>query len=259
VISPLINHNWSQPVNEQEAMIGALDERLRAIAREDDLDALFDEIARARQRLTEISRRDCDQPGWDQLILSQLPITLRLDEILARAIKLLIEIRMRSLAEQAERDPLTMLFNRAAFDRRLRAEIERAHRYQREFSLALFDIDFFKSINDRFGHPAGDQVLLIIAETLRSSLRKSDMVFRLGGDEFAAICPETNGNSIVSLVGRIETNLNDYYDQYLSERKVTMSWGTASFPIDAIEMGELVIVADSRLYDRKKEHHRRSY
>ncbi|MCI0664638.1 MAG: GGDEF domain-containing protein [Acidobacteria bacterium] len=256
-MSQLIDQECSQPVHEQERFLCSLDESLRTIVGEDNLDALFDEIPRARRRLAEITKDNGDQSGWDQLIESQLAINHRLDEILAGAIKLLIESRMRSLAEQAERDPLTMLFNRAAFDRRLRNEIERALRYQREVSLAVFDVDYFKSINDRFGHPAGDQTLLVVAETLQSSLRKSDMVFRLGGDEFAAICPETNGNSIVILLERIETNLSEYYDQFLPERKVTMSWGTASFPIDAIESGGLMIIADSRLYDRKKEHHKR--
>jgi len=254
---PLLDQNWSPHVNELDGFLCSLDESLRAIAGEDDLDALFGEIARARGRLAEIRRGSGDNRGQDQLIESQLAIDHQLDQILARAIKSLVENRMRFLAERAERDPLTKLFNRAAFDRRLRDEIERALRYQRELSLAVFDIDYFKSINDRFGHPAGDQVLLIVAETLQSSLRKSDMVFRLGGDEFAAVCPETNNNSISRLLERIETNLNDYYDQFLTDRKVTMSWGTASFPIDAIEAGGLMIIADSRLYQCKKEHHRK--
>jgi diguanylate cyclase (GGDEF)-like protein len=257
VMLPLTDQDWSPPLNERNNFLRALDENLRAIAGKDDLDALFDEIARARRRLAEISRGELNQPGFDQSIGSQLALDLQLDEILARSIKSLIETRMQSLAEKAERDPLTLLFNRAAFDRRLQDEIERALRYQREMSLALFDIDFFKSINDSFGHPVGDQVLLIVAQILQSTLRKSDTVYRLGGDEFAAICPETNGNSIISLLTRIETNLNDYYDQSLPECKVTMSWGIASFPIDAIEAGGLIIIADSRLYDRKKDHHQR--
>jgi len=256
-MSQLIDQEFPQPVNEQERFLCSFDECLRTIVDQDNLDALFNEIPRARRMLAEITKGNGDHSGWDQLIESQLAINHRLDEILIGAIRSLIDNRIQPLAEQAERDPLTMLFNRAAFDRRLRDEIERALRYQREVSLAVFDIDYFKSINDRFGHPAGDQTLLIIAEIIQSSLRKSDTVFRLGGDEFAAICPETNGNSIVILLERIETNLSDYYDQFLPERKVSMSWGTASFPNDAIEAGGLMIIADSRLYDRKKEHHRR--
>lgn len=89
---------------------------------------------------------------------------------------------------QARIDSLTLLPNRAAFDDSLRTEFSRAERFRHSVGVVLIDVDFFKSINDRFGHAAGDSALEAVARTLRRSLRSYDFVARYGGDEFAAIC-----------------------------------------------------------------------
>ena len=96
--------------------------------------------------------------------------------------------QLRILADQ---DPLTTLPNRRAFMRELEAEVVRAGRYGHPLALVIGDVDDFKLINDTYGHPAGDQALCEVADTLRAGLRTSDAAFRLGGDEFALLLPET--------------------------------------------------------------------
>jgi diguanylate cyclase (GGDEF)-like protein len=169
----------------------------------------------------------------------------------------LVEERALAWAEQSECDPVTALPNRAGFNRKLRGEIERARRYRRELSVVLFDIDRFKSVNDRFGHPAGDRMLAEVASLLKSSLRQSDAVFRYGGDEFAAICPETSGGAMAHALRRVESIKPA--ESILTGRAVDrldISWGVASFPADAAEEDELIRIADDRLYACKRSHRR---
>jgi diguanylate cyclase (GGDEF)-like protein len=246
-----------QVLAERRTWLRESGDRLQSLARADDLETLFREIGQARSLIAAAIRRDSDRFGHDELFELQSRMHAELDEFAQLAIKVLIEQRTQSLAELAHRDSLTTLLNRAAFDRRLRDEVERARRYQRELSLVLFDIDHFKSVNDRFGHPTGDRVLLKVASILESSLRQSDAAFRYGGDEFAAVCPETSGDSMSRVLGRIETSVRYCCLEAQPAYHIGISWGVASFPVDAQDPSELIYVADERLYDCKKEHHRK--
>src|SRR5213079_1754620 len=93
--------------------------------------------------------------------------------------------RLNEVRFLADHDSLTRLLNRRAFVERLDGEVARATRYGHRFALVLCDLDGFKELNDRFGHPAGDEALHRFARTLQSGLRKGDEAFRIGGDEFA--------------------------------------------------------------------------
>lgn len=95
------------------------------------------------------------------------------------------------LAESALQDPLTGLYNRRHFEERLAAELAAAQRHGRPVSLLLADIDHFKSINDRYGHLAGDEALRMVAFVLRGALRKEDVLARYGGEEFVVVARET--------------------------------------------------------------------
>jgi diguanylate cyclase (GGDEF)-like protein len=250
------SQSLGQFLKERRILTRAFTERLQAAAGKDDLDAIFDELGQLRSSIKDIVKPHSDQLRNDQWIELQSELNAELDASLSAAVSALIECRMRSLAESAQRDPLTTLLNRAAFDRRLSDEVERARRYRREMSVVLFDVDRFKLVNDRFGHPAGDQVLLKVADTLQRSLRQSDSVYRYGGDEFAAICPETNGGAVISFLRRIELNVMEKSDQVDCLSSISISWGIASFPHDANQADELLMIADQRLYDCKREHHK---
>lgn len=174
--------------------------------------------------------------------------TARLDAACNAALEAYVERRLQRVAEAAERDPVTGLPGRAAFDKALTEEIARAARYGRVFSLALLDLDGFKTINDRFGHQAGDVLLGEAARALRASLRESDRVFRYGGDEFAVLSPETRAEDLALALGRIEADWRG---------PIGFSWGIAGFPEDATTAEMLVHLADQRLYQSKRR--RRPY
>lgn len=154
-------------------------------------------------------------------------------EILARCaamlrIKLLqdqLRDTQRKLAEQAITDELTGLKNRRAFDERLQEEFRRAQRYSDPVSLIMIDLDHFKQVNDRFGHPFGDGVLRGAAEQLRASTRDPDICARYGGEEFAVILPKTHLQGALSVGERIWRELG--------ARRYPLPAGTPASPVEA--------------------------
>jgi diguanylate cyclase (GGDEF)-like protein len=150
------------------------------------------------------------------------------------------------LVAQATTDPLTGVANRRAFDVRLASECLRAHRYARPLSLAIFDVDRFKSINDSVGHLAGDEVLIEIARRLSSTLRPDALLARLGGDEFAAILPECDASTARGVVQRAvrEVSATAIGDV----PRVTVSSGVADLAQSAASAEELYERADMDLY-----------
>lgn len=116
---------------------------------------------------------------------------------------------LQELRYLANHDFLTGLGNRRAFMDRLEAETARATRYGSRFTLALCDVDFFKQLNDRFGHPAGDAALRRTAQVMASSVRRSDRAFRIGGDEFALILVEATVEATQDVIERIEAALGE--------------------------------------------------
>jgi diguanylate cyclase (GGDEF)-like protein len=112
--------------------------------------------------------------------------------------------RFREARQLADLDALTMLHNRRYFHETLARECSRAHRYDRQLALVIFDIDDFKAINDRIGHLAGDAVLAGIAERLQSVVRSADIACRVGGDEFAVILPESKLADAEQLYRRVQ-------------------------------------------------------
>ncbi len=143
-------------------------------------------------------------------------------------------------------DPLTGLGNHRHFDERLRDELQNAAATDASLGLCLLDLDDFKHINDRFGHPAGDRLLVQVAETLR----RDGQTFRLGGDEFAILFPASGEDEALeaarSIVNRITELRTD------ERGPVTVSAGVACFPHQASDREELVRLADSALYWAKE-------
>ncbi|MFP4531834.1 MAG: diguanylate cyclase, partial [Desulfobacterales bacterium] len=154
----------------------------------------------------------------------------------------------------ATTDDLTGLWNRRYFMNALDGELERARRYGHIFSLLTLDIDYFKHINDTFGHAAGDMVLQHIAEILKSSLRHPDVAARMGGEEFSLILPNTGIEDALSLAERlrraIEKNPAAYEDR---EIFYTVSIGAAAYHPNIRDKDELLRLADKALYRAKDE------
>jgi diguanylate cyclase (GGDEF)-like protein len=142
----------------------------------------------------------------------------------------------------ADHDPLTRLLNRRAFVDRLDGEVARAVRYGRSVGLVLCDLDGFKELNDRAGHPAGDEALQRFARTLGTALRKGDDAFRIGGDEFALLIAEASDDDAREVVSRITAQLGE----------LRASFGVASCPGDARDPQTLFRLADDALYVAKR-------
>ena len=158
---------------------------------------------------------------------------------------------MRTLAE---RDALTGLHNRRAFDHHFNAEAARFERYRRPFALILMDIDFFKKVNDQYGHDGGDEVLRKVGEIVSTSLRDVDIAARYGGEEFALLLPETDKSDAIEIAERIRKRIEatpvDFRGTPIS---VTSSAGVAAMPERNVEVANLVRVADQLLYEAKRQ------
>lgn len=160
------------------------------------------------------------------------------------------------LAERAHIDGLTGLWNRAHFDARLEALLSIARRYGRRLSLVLVDIDYFKQINDRFGHPFGDRVLQGIGEVLHQSSRAADSACRYGGEEFALVLPETPEDGALLLAERVRERVKRLvFEWHGAPVQLTVSAGVATvgpdtnYDPDAASMLER---ADGALYAAKR-------
>jgi len=154
------------------------------------------------------------------------------------------------LREMSITDDLTGLFNRRYLIRALEAEFIRAIRYKRTFSLLLFDIDYFKQINDRYGHSCGDAVLIKLASLIRGCLRSSDMVARYGGDEIAILLPETEMSKATEVAEKLRGSIEGTPFEWHSKAfNITCSIGIASAPDDRIaDWNDLLDKADQALY-----------
>ena len=165
---------------------------------------------------------------------------------------LLAAVRREMKREEvlARQDPTTGAPNRRAFFERLTAEVERARRYQGTFALGVLDLDNFKSVNDRYGHAAGDELLRRLVAGLQTRLRTVDAVARLGGDEFAVILPETplEGTRAV-----FEKLLSDFHlEMERAGWPVTFSAGVAVFESAPASAEEALRYADQLMYTIKR-------
>lgn len=153
----------------------------------------------------------------------------------------------------ARTDPLTGLLNRREVLERMEYEMVKHERNKRPFSIIIGDIDFFKQVNDTYGHQFGDQVLISIAELLRQSCRKQDSVSRWGGEEFLLLLPDTDEQGSAVLAEKLRLAVQQTAFQCGgADVKVTITFGVSSFkPLQSVD--DLISGADRALYQGKKE------
>ncbi|MBZ0107474.1 MAG: diguanylate cyclase [Candidatus Scalindua rubra] len=156
------------------------------------------------------------------------------------------------MAEMSTVDELTKLHNRRYFVEALEGEFERADRYETELALIMLDLDYFKKINDTYGHPAGDMVLSGVGKILNKHVRRSDIACRYGGEEFAVILPNVSRDSIYQAYERFREIVSKQRFGYESRPfQITVSIGIA-FSNDAESAINLLAYADQALYQAKK-------
>lgn len=147
-------------------------------------------------------------------------------------------------------DALTGLYNRRHFDSTVEREFLRSKRYGGDLTLAIIDIDFFKKINDTYGHLCGDYVLKEVAYMIQDNFRKTDIVFRYGGEEFVVILTETSLDGSKIPLERLRQAIENYKFKYENNViKVTVSIGAASNSYDNINT--VILNADKALYEAK--------
>jgi diguanylate cyclase (GGDEF)-like protein len=164
----------------------------------------------------------------------------------------MLEIEAAALRSEVLTDPLTELLNRRAFDQNLEHAIRQWERHRRAFVLLLGDVDHFKLINDRFGHPVGDEVLRQMAARIRTGLRKSDLAFRIGGEEFAVLLTETSLKAGADVADKLRRRI-DEEPMVLPAGQIifpTMSFGVGG--PDAHSPSALLALVDRALYQAKR-------
>jgi diguanylate cyclase (GGDEF)-like protein len=184
----------------------------------------------------------------DTIVLSL--ITYSSIFIIMLFIKSNINFNYEQIEKLATTDSLTGIFNRFQIMKLLKMEVERADRYNKVFSVILFDIDNFKSINDTYGHQKGDMVLQKVASIFRENLRKTDYFGRFGGEEFIIVAPETKAEDAYKLAEKLRKILEK--TKFDSIGKVTASFGIAQYE-KGKDINKLLKEADDALYMAKRE------
>jgi diguanylate cyclase (GGDEF)-like protein len=211
---------------------------------------LWDEVLTRRRELTDTLGRPVSLKTVLMDVLSSsglvhVPVILEYEEL-------------KKIELNAVTDPLTGLYNRRLFGESFEKELNRARRYGLPLGIVITDLHRFKEVNDKYGHPRGDEVLRAAATTLQKALRTSDSAFRIGGDEFALLLPQTDAAQAIALSSRIETVFAETLRPLQLTFAVTMDHGVATFPQDGDQSDLLIRVADERLYRFKHANHVRT-
>jgi diguanylate cyclase (GGDEF)-like protein len=212
--------------------------------------ALWDEILTRRVQLSE--RADSPVALHTALVdvlsssgMFNVPVVLEYAEL-------------KNLHRNAVTDPLTGLYNRRLFNENFDKELNRARRYAQPLSLVTLDLHRFKEVNDKYGHPRGDEVLRAAAITLKKALRTSDSAFRIGGDEFALLLPQTDSFQASGLSRRIGVVFTETLRPLDLMVSVSMDHGISTYPQDGDQRDQLIRIADERLYSAKQASNRKT-
>jgi two-component system, cell cycle response regulator len=209
-------------------------------------DRKYDEISFINSNILEVSELS---ESFMHMSKSIREYQNSLEEKVAQRTKEL-SIKNEELLKLSITDKLTNIYNRVKLDSSLQEELNKAKRYNKTFSIILIDIDFFKKVNDNFGHQVGDDVLKETARVLESNIRETDILGRWGGEEFLIICPETTKEGAYQLALKLNNEIKQYsFTTYFET--VTLSIGVASYKREIRLCDTLISNADIALYKAK--------
>ena len=160
----------------------------------------------------------------------------------------------RNLLQQAHYDYLTGVYNRGYFMLVADKELRRSIRYNNELSLLMIDVDFFKAVNDRYGHSAGDLVLIELTQICKNTLRHHDILGRIGGEEFAVLLPETDKDKAIEVADRLRENISNAVINFADgiDIQLSVSIGVTHLCEKETSLDKLLILADKALYEAKE-------
>ena len=163
------------------------------------------------------------------------------------------KMAVMAVAQEKEiSDMLTELYNKRYFETIMNTKVQRGN----AFALIYLDLDYFKPVNDTYGHQAGDEVLRNVGKRILNSIRNDDYVFRLGGDEFACIIGgNPDEKNCLKSIERLEKNICSPYNIHGHKIQIGVSCGYAEYPSDGDTVECMLKIADSRMYSEKEKHH----
>ncbi|WP_163134565.1 diguanylate cyclase [Agarivorans sp. Alg241-V36] len=206
----------------------------------------------------ELTAIDCLRAGaYDYLLKPVEDLDVMLNSVNRAIEKRSLRIKnlelMDQLEELAVRDPLTGLYNMRPFYQFVDAEISSAQEHSHHLGVLFLDIDYFKKINDNFGHQFGDHLLRWFAELLKAEQTETTNIFRYGGEEFVMVLPETNTEKTIEIGKRLlEVVRQQEFTHDGVSTNITVSIGGAVYPVDSINQTDLIRLADQALYKAKE-------
>ena len=204
-----------------------------------------------------LAQSSVEEGSFSLLLLSEMTMTFAPYLLVGYLTSLLaadLKNARQGLELLSDTDELTGLKNRRAFNAALEAEFKKAVRYNRVFSVLMLDADDLKPVNDRFGHAAGDKLIVSIAQVVQESLRETDILARYGGDEFVVILNETTRDRAVEVAERIRKSVENTSFSSSGERvSSTISVGVACFSENSQDGIEIIAQADEKLYESKRK------
>lgn len=198
-----------------------------------------------------LNSKDTDNVVWVQLVASPLQtdegerfFQLTLNDISSRRQEL------QKLVLQADFDSLTGIYNRNGGEKLIAKLMRKEH----NFALALIDLNGFKAVNDIFGHDAGDEVLIFVAEQLKGQIRKNDVAIRWGGDEFVLLIQAEDEAAVKKVIGKVNEGIRQpfYFNNETTATMISMSVGVAFYPRMGSDMNSLIKLADIAMYQAKQ-------
>lgn len=243
ILGSLLNRleNQRDSSHQFDTLLGDISDKLKHAKELTDLHQLRSAVVDAGQDMSRANRE-----FQDEMHQIECEVTDYQDEIQK------LKLELRAQKRQAEKDHLTGLGNRLAFDQALNAVIEGQRDLPSPHSLFLVDLDFFKQINDQYGHAVGDDVLINFSMLLKRTLRSHDQVFRFGGDEFAILFSGLDRSEAINIAERVRKFVSDnVYRVENSRFNLSISGGLSQIG-DRMDAKQWFLDADRRLYQAKK-------